>query len=367
MTPPDQVGGDIGGMACGFPARLRSAGIGENGRAGALVATEVGRGAFPEGPAREAGLGEAGLAAVGAALSGGGGRAIGPAEAVRPTEAIGPAEALGAAGSCRSGEAIPGSGALATAEAGTPLRAITALKTGGRAEGAVATLTATLAPPLAGSFAGSPTRPLGRARTGPISGAFRGTPGPFARALPGVLTPRLPIPTGAGRTKAGGTGTGTPPTGGAVAWTGATTVRPRVEATIGWGTHGRGGVDPSGAAGWLRRLEGIEQLGKPLRIAQKQPPQHRLKSRGLPIQGRIAAPGSAAGPVAATPHQIPLAIAQQGLEPGEGLRLGGGPHPPHHGPVQVLGAARAVALSAPLVQFPNGIPEPGELQGGQVG
>jgi hypothetical protein len=26
-----------------------------------------------------------------------------------------------------------------------------------------------------------------------------------------------------------------------------------------------------------------------------------------------------------------------------------------------------VALSMPLVQFPNGIPEPGELQGGQVG
>jgi hypothetical protein len=35
--------------------------------------------------------------------------------------------------------------------------------------------------------------------------------------------------------------------------------------------------------------------------------------------------------------------------------------------MQVLGAARAVAFSAPLVQFPNGIPEPGELQGGQVG
>lgn len=129
---------------------------------------------------------------------------------------------------------------------------------------------------------------------------------------------------------------------------------------------GGGGEGPSGTAGWLRRLEGVEQLGKPLRITQKQPSQHRLKSRGLPIVSRIAAPGPATGPVTATPHPIALAIAKQWIQAGEGLGLGSGPHLAHHGAVQILRAPGAMALPAPLVELPDGIPEPGQLEGGEV-
>ncbi len=121
------------------------------------------------------------------------------------------------------------------------------------------------------------------------------------------------------------------------------------------------GEDPSGAAGWLRPLKVIEQFGKPLRIAQKQPSQHRLKPRGLPIKGRISAPRTASGPVTAAPHQIKLLGAEAGFEALKGIGLGGGLHPCDHGPVQIDGPGGLAAVEQALMQLPDGIPKPGEL------
>jgi hypothetical protein len=123
------------------------------------------------------------------------------------------------------------------------------------------------------------------------------------------------------------------------------------------------GEDPSGAAGWLRELEVIEQFGKPLRIAQKQPSQHRLKSRGLPIKGRISTPRAATGPVTAAPHQIQLLGTEAGFKPLEGFGLGRGLHPGDHSPVQIKGPGGLAAVDQALMQLPDRIPQPGELLG----
>ncbi len=123
------------------------------------------------------------------------------------------------------------------------------------------------------------------------------------------------------------------------------------------------GEDPSGAAGWLRELEVIEQFGKPLRIAQKQPSQHRLKSRGLPIKGRISTPRAATGPVATAPHQSQLLRPEAGFQALEGFSLGRSPHPRDHRPMQIKGPGGLAAVDQALMQLPDRIPQPGELLG----
>ncbi len=286
-----------------------------------------------------------------AALAGLADRAIGAPEAIPRGETI------GSTGPGRTGEAIAGGGAIGAPEAWAPIRALAPLESSTGAEGTLSPLARTVAAALAGAFH--------RARAGTVDGAIRRTPGAIPGTLPGGLPALLATSAGSGGAEAAGTRPSRASAGTATG-AGTTPLRPRVEATIGWGTHGRRGRDPSGLAGWLRRLEGIEQFGKPLRIAQKQPSQHRLKSRGLPIKSRVGATGTAAGAVAATPHQIPLPLAQQGLKPLQGLRLGRRAHAPYHGPVQILRTGRPLAVPLPLVQLPDRIAQPGQLQGGKV-
>ena len=280
-----------------------------------------------------------------------------PDQAIGAPEAIAWAETIGTTGPGRAGEAIAGGGAIRAPEAGAALRALPPLESPTGTEGTLPPLARTLTAALTGAF--------DRARAGTIGRAIRRTPGAIPGALPGALPALLATPAGSGGAEAAGTRPSRASTG-TTAGAGSSPLRPRVEATIGWGTHGRRGRDPSGLAGWLHRLEGIEQFGKPLRIAQKQPSQHRLKSRGLPIQARIAATGAAAGAVAATPHQIALPIAQQGFQPLQGLRLGLRTHPPDHGPMQIQRTGRTAAVPLPLMQFPDRIAQPGQLQGGKV-
>ena len=274
-------------------------------------------------------------------------------QAIGAPEAIAWAETIGTTGPGRAGEAIAGGGAIRAPEAGAALRALPPLESPTGTEGTL--------PPLARTLTAALTGAVDRTRAGTIGRASRRPPG----ALPGALPALLATPAGSGGAEAAGTRPSRASTG-TTAGAGSSPLRPRVEATIGWGTHGRRGRDPSGLAGWLHRLEGIEQFGKPLRIAQKQPSQHRLKSRGLPIQARIAATGAAAGAVAATTHQIALPIAQQGFQPLQGLRLGLRTHPPDHGPMQIQRTGRTAAVPLPLMQFPDRIAQPGQLQGGKV-
>ena len=75
--------------------------------------------------------------------------------------------------------------------------------------------------------------------------------------------------------------------------------------------------------------------------------------------------GTPACSVAPTAHEIPLLISEPGLEPLKGNRLGISPDLCHHGFVQVLGSPGLPAVPQTLMQFPDSIPEPGELQGTQ--
>jgi len=114
-------------------------------------------------------------------------------------------------------------------------------------------------------------------------------------------------------------------------------------------------------------LEVIQQLGKPPRIPQKEPSQHRLKSRGLPVAAGFGRPGSAAGLVTAAADLFPFAFAKPRLENPEGPGLGLRPDLRHHGAVQILRAGRPAAMAQALVQLPHRIAEPGQLEGTEFG
>jgi hypothetical protein len=111
----------------------------------------------------------------------------------------------------------------------------------------------------------------------------------------------------------------------------------------------------------------IQQLSEPSGVPQKEPAHQCLKSRGLAIRSRIAAAGTPAGPVATPPHPVPLIIVEQGIQPGQGRGLGPGANLLDNGPVQRVAAPRFPAVTQALMQFPDRIPEPGELQGTQFG
>jgi len=121
-----------------------------------------------------------------------------------------------------------------------------------------------------------------------------------------------------------------------------------------------------GSGGRCGLVEVIQQLGQPPGISQKEPSQHRLKSRGLPIQGSIAAAGPRSGPVAAAAHLFPLLRLQPGIELLQGMGLGLSLDLRHRGPMEVAGTARMAAKAQPLMQIPDRITEPGQLQGPEV-
>jgi hypothetical protein len=77
----------------------------------------------------------------------------------------------------------------------------------------------------------------------------------------------------------------------------------------------------------------VQQLSQPSGVLQKEPSQHRLKSRGRPVIAGLAATRSPAGLIAAAQHQPQLLVAEQGMkaleDPGLGLRL----DLTHHGPM----------------------------------
>jgi hypothetical protein len=122
----------------------------------------------------------------------------------------------------------------------------------------------------------------------------------------------------------------------------------------------------AGSRGERGLLEVIQQLGQPLGIPQKEPSHHGLKPRGLPIGRRVATTRSAASPVATAPHLLELLRPQQRLQLLQGSGLSLCLHQLHHGAVEIPGAAGAPAVTQPLMQVPDSIPQPGELQGTKV-
>jgi hypothetical protein len=117
--------------------------------------------------------------------------------------------------------------------------------------------------------------------------------------------------------------------------------------------------------GW-NFLQPIQQLGQPSRIAKKEPSQHRLKSRGLPIGGGIPPAGSATGPVATPSHLLKLLRSEQTLQPPQSPCLGLGLDLLDHGPMQISTASWAGTVAQTLVQIPYRVSQPGQLQGPEL-
>jgi hypothetical protein len=114
-------------------------------------------------------------------------------------------------------------------------------------------------------------------------------------------------------------------------------------------------------------LKVIQEFSQAAWISQKEPAHHRLKSCGLSVQGTVLVSRSTCRPIASAAHEAFLAGPQVGPEPFESRGLGVRPHPRHHLIVEIVGAAGGLAVAQPLVQLPNGVAEPGELQDVEIG
>lgn len=82
-------------------------------------------------------------------------------------------------------------------------------------------------------------------------------------------------------------------------------------------------------------LKVIQKFGQAARIPEKEPAHHRLKSRGLPIEGRFLGAGPPAGPVPPTPHKLQLLRVEVGAELFQGKGLGPSLHLGRHPFVEV--------------------------------
>jgi hypothetical protein len=109
-------------------------------------------------------------------------------------------------------------------------------------------------------------------------------------------------------------------------------------------------------------LKMIQKFGQAARILEKEPAHHRLKARGLPIEGGLLGARAPSCPVAPPPHHLQLLRPEMGSELGEGLGLGPSLHPGHHPVVQVGRAAWGLTALQTLVKFPHRISQPGQLE-----
>jgi hypothetical protein len=216
MAAPDQIAGGVRAMACRIALGLRGALTTGKGGGGTFGAAEVAGRPVTEGLARPAEAPR--LAATVASLGGG-------------TLARG--KPIGAAGPKRAREAFASTRAILAAETGPPVRALTPLDATTGPERALTPLPRALTPlarALPGAFRGAGPQAW------PIRGTIGRAPGALPGTLPGALPPFLPAAAGAGGTEAAGARPGAAASGAATG-TGTTPLRPRVEATIGWGTH----------------------------------------------------------------------------------------------------------------------------------
>ena len=115
--------------------------------------------------------------------------------------------------------------------------------------------------------------------------------------------------------------------------------------------------------GGIGLREVIQQLGQPPWVPQKEPSQHRLKSRGLPINGSFGSAGPTTGPVAAASDEILLTRREQGLEPLQRGHLGLGTYSLNHGAMGRGWTGGLLAMQQPVMQLPHRIAKPGKLHG----
>ena len=128
--------------------------------------------------------------------------------------------------------------------------------------------------------------------------------------------------------------------------------------------------DSWGFEALFRRLFGAVQLIQKLRqaiwIVQKQPANHCLKSSGLSICRGITAAWATTGTVASTPNQGLFLVIEPGLEPFQRNGLCIGSHFSHDSAMQILGTSWLSTVTQALMQLPDRVPQPGELEWSQI-
>ena len=97
-----------------------------------------------------------------------------------------------------------------------------------------------------------------------------------------------------------------------------------------------------------------------------EPANHCLKSCGLPIGSGVATARPPPGAVAAATDQIGFKLRQDGAKSlqGESLRIR--PDLGDNRPVQIRRPSWTSAMAKSLMQFPDGITEPGKLEGTKI-
>ena len=122
------------------------------------------------------------------------------------------------------------------------------------------------------------------------------------------------------------------------------------------------------AGGALRMGSGslqlVKELSKPVWVVQKQPANHCLKSCGPSINRGVSPAGSTTGTVPPPAHPGQLLFIQQFflLKPGQHCGLSVSTNIRNNSFVQCVGLPRTQPMTQPLVQFPDCIPDPGQLQ-----
>ena len=110
------------------------------------------------------------------------------------------------------------------------------------------------------------------------------------------------------------------------------------------------------------RLQRIQELSETGWVVQKQPANHCLKSCRHSINRGIAAPRAATGTVATSTHQVELMVIKQRLKLLESPGLSIGTDLIHNRTMQNICAAGAAAMTQALMQLPDRIAQPGELE-----
>ena len=115
-------------------------------------------------------------------------------------------------------------------------------------------------------------------------------------------------------------------------------------------------------------LQVIEELRKPGWIVQKQPAHHCLKPCGPSIHSGISAPRTTACTVVTPTHPIQFLGIQEFtvFQPAEEPRLSISADIGHTSPMEVVRTPGLRSMAQPLMQLPNGISDPSQLQRPQL-
>ena len=113
-------------------------------------------------------------------------------------------------------------------------------------------------------------------------------------------------------------------------------------------------------------VEVVKEFLEANRVVQKQPSQQRFEACGLAVGRGITSPGSSTGPIATPAHKLQLLGLQKWFKLLEELRLGIRTNLGNYSPVEIVGTAWVPTMLQTLVQLPDGITQPGQLQSTKI-